>query len=168
VYFNANTNVLSRTVTRTRPMLKWEVTYYQSKAIFEELRSRGLVYISLTGAGFFATAQNVRYPVESITGTGANCIDGSLLFASAFEAAGMEPILAMSLSAGHAIVGVRCWYGDTCVIPFDTTAVGTTATFDDAFIAGSNFWQAWSTATVGSHFVDIKAARMAGLTPAPM
>jgi hypothetical protein len=166
VYLNPNNNLLSRTVTRTRPMLKWEVTYYQTGAIFEELRSRGLVYVNLSGSGFFAAAQNVRYPVESITGMGANCIDGSLLFASAFEAAGMEPILAVSLSAGHAIVGVRCWAGDSCVVPIDTTYVGTTKTFDDGFIAGSKYWQAWSAAD--GHFVDIKASRAAGITPAPM
>lgn len=39
VYFNPDRNILSRTVRRSRSMTKWETTYYQSQAIFEELRA---------------------------------------------------------------------------------------------------------------------------------
>lgn len=167
VYYSPSANFFDRTVTRVRSMKRWEVTYYQSKAIFEELRAQGLVYINLTGTGFFSSAQNVRYPVESVTGMGANCIDGSLLFASAWEALGMEPILATSFTAGHAFAVVRCWQGSNCVVPVETTAVGGTATFWDAFNTASSNWSSWAT---GGHLqaVDIKAARAAGLTPAPM
>jgi hypothetical protein len=166
VYFNPSNNFASRTVTRHRPMTKWEVTYYQSKAIFEELRARGLIYINLPGTGFFSSSQNVRYPVESLS-YGANCIDGSLLFASAWEALGMEPILAVSFTAGHAFVAVRCWSGANCIVPVETTMVGGSASFGDAYDAAATNWNSWAT---GGHLqqVDMKAARTAGLTPAPM
>jgi hypothetical protein len=168
VYYNLGTNILDRTVTRRRPMTKWEVTYYQANAIFDELRSRGLTYINLTGSGFFSSAQNVRYPSESLSGQGANCIDGSLLFASALEALGMEPVLAMSSQAGHAFAVVRCWQGSTdCVVPIETTMIGGTSTFNDAAITAGTNWDSWRT---GGHLqtVDIKAMRALGLTPAPM
>jgi hypothetical protein len=149
-------------------MTKWEVTYYQSVAIFEELRARGLAYINLTGSGFFSTAQNVRYPAESLSTMSANCIDGSLLFASAWEALGMEPIVAVSYTAGHAFAAVRCWPGTTnCVIPIETTMVGTTTTPWDAYLTGLTKWNDWAAA---GHLksIDIKMMRAAGFTPAPM
>jgi hypothetical protein len=148
-------------------MTRWEVTAYQSKAIFQELRAQGMTYVNLTGTGFFSSAQNVRYPVESLS-TGANCIDGSLLFASAWEALGMEPILALSFEAGHAFAVVRCWAGSTnCIVPVETTMVGGSATFGEAMNTAARNWDSWST---GNHLkaIDIKAARAVGLTPAPM
>jgi hypothetical protein len=167
VYLNPSSNILDRTVTRRRPMTEWEVTYYQTKAIFQQLRSQGLTYVALTGTGFFATSQNVRYPAESLAQNGANCIDGSLVFASALEAMGMEPILALDMTHGHAFAAVRCWSGSNCVIPIETTMVGGTKTFDDAVgVAGGN-WSAW-TSDASLEQIDIAAARAAGVTPAPM
>lgn len=168
VYYSPPSNTLNRVLTRHRPMMKWEVTYYQAQAIFEELRSRGLVYVNLPGTGFFSAAQNVRYPSESINMQSANCIDGALLFASAFEALGMEPEIALSLPAGHAFVAVRCWTGSTsCVVPVETTMVGGTAPFSAAENAGMTNWNAWL-AGGSLRAIDIKAARALGLTPAPM
>lgn len=168
VYLNKADRYVSRTVTRTRAMTKWEVTYHQSKAIFEEIRSRGLTYVNLTGTGFFSSSQNVRYPSESLTGQGANCIDGSLLFASALEALGMEPVIAMSFTAGHAFIAARCWTGSTdCVVPIETTMIGGTSSFDTATSEAGEKWNSWLS---GGHLktLDIKAARTAGVTPAPM
>jgi hypothetical protein len=168
VYFNSSGNVLNRTVTRTRPMTKWETTYYQSKAIFEELRARGLTYINLTGSGFFSSSQNVRYPSESLAGQGANCMDGSLLFASALEALGMEPVIAMSFTDGHAFVAARCWAGSTdCVIPIETTIIGSSNSFGEAYSTASSTWNKWLSAGTLKQ-LDIKALRAAGITPAPM
>jgi hypothetical protein len=168
VYFNQSGNILSRTVTRSRPMTKWEVTYYQSQAIFEELRARGLTYINLTGSGFFSSSQNVRYPSESLAGQGANCIDGSLLFASALEALGMEPVIAISQTAGHAFVAARCWVGSTdCVVPIETTMIGGSSSFGEAHGAAIGNWNKWLSDS-SLKALDIKALRAAGITPAPM
>ncbi|MDP1920390.1 MAG: hypothetical protein Q8L14_29370 [Myxococcales bacterium] len=167
VYVNPNSNFSDRGVTRSRARTKWEVTYYQSRALFEELRARGLIYVNLTGTGFFGSSQNVRYPQESIGGGGANCIDGALLFASAWEAAGMKPQVFMSFTAGHAFAGVQCW-SDTpnCYIAVETTLVGGSAPFSDAYVTGMSSLNAWSQ---GGHLIniDIAAARSVGLTPAP-
>lgn len=167
VYYNPNSNFSDRGVTRTRPRTKWEVTFYQSRALFEELRARGLIYVNLTGSGFFAASQNVRYPQETIQGGGANCIDGALVFASAWEAAGMKPALFMSRTAGHAFAGVRCW-SDTpnCYIAVETTMVGGSSPFSDAYVSAMTSLADWSQ---GGHLVevDIATARSVGLTPAP-
>lgn len=168
VYYNPSNNILSRTVARHRPMSKWEVTYYQANAIFDELRSRGLTYVNLTGTGYFAQSQNVRYPSESLANQSANCIDGSLLFSSIFEALGMEPIIALSFTAGHAFSTVKCWAGSTdCVVPIETTLVGSSTAFDSAANTAATNWSAWS---IGGHLkqIDIKTLRSLGVTPAPM
>lgn len=167
VYSNPASNFASRTVTRHRPMTKWETTYYQAKAIFDELRARGLVYVNLTGGtSFFAVSQNVLYPAEALQNNSSNCIDGSLLFASAFEALGMEPIIA--IGPDHAFSAVRCWSGSNdCVIPIETTMIGGTSTFDEAYSAAANRWNTWLTGGQLKQ-VDIKAMRTVGITPAPM
>ncbi len=168
VYFNPLGNILSREVTRNRPMTKWETTYYQSQAIFEELRARGLTYINLTGSGFFSSSQNVRYPSESLAGQGANCIDGSLLFASALEALGMEPVIAISHTAGHAFVAARCWAGSTdCVVPIETTMISGSSSFGEAHGTAIGYWNKWLSDS-SLKALDIKALRAAGITPAPM
>ena len=166
VYYNPSTNTLSRTVTRHRPMTEWEVTYYQTQAIFQQLRAQGMVYVNLPGTGFFSSSQNVKYPSESLALLSANCIEGSLVFASAWEAMGMEPLLAVDFTHGHAFTAVRCWSGSTsCVIPVETTMVGGTATFADAVNTASTNWAGWASTL---QTLDIKAARALGLTPAPM
>lgn len=168
VYNNPSNNFVSRTVTRSRPMTHWEVTFHQSRAIFDELRARGLTYVNLPGTGFFSAAQSVRYPAESITGMGANCVDGALLFASAWEALGMDPLLAVSFSAGHAFAAVRCWSGSpSCIVPIETTLVGSMSSAYDAYVQGSNTWSTWS-ANGSLIQVDVPAMRAQGVTPAPM
>jgi hypothetical protein len=148
-------------------MMRWEVTYYQTQAIFEQLRAQGLVYVNLPGTGFFSAAQTVKYPSESLGLLSANCIEGTLVFASAWEALGMQPILAIDPTHGHAFVAVRCWSGSSCVIPVETTMVGGNATFADAVNTATTNWYAW-TADASLLPVDIAIERATGLTPAPM
>jgi hypothetical protein len=170
VYFNPGTNLTSRTITRHRSMGKWETTYEQTRAIFTALRNQGMIYANLPGAGsYFSGTQNVMYPQESLAVNNANCIEGSLVFDSVWERMGMEPILVVDFAHGHAFTAVRCWAGDTCVIPVETTMVGGTATFDQAAAEGTAKWNAWT--SVGDNtatLIDLKAVRAAGITPAPM
>ncbi len=165
VYLNPSTNISSRIVTRHRPMTAWETTYYQTQAIFQQLRAQGMTYLNLPGTGFFSASQNVMYPAESLALQSANCIEGALVFASAWERMGMEPLLVVDFSHGHAFAAVRCWQGTDCVIPVETTMVGGSATFEDAFNEGRAKWTAWASTL---QLVDMKALRAAGITPAPM
>lgn len=167
VYLNTDA-ARTQTITRHRPMGRWETTYEQARAVFDALRARGLIYANLPGTGFFSSSQSVMFPVESLLTKNANCIEGSLVFASIWERMGMEPILAMSFAHGHAIAGVRCWAGSAnCVIPVETTAVGGTLTFDEAVSSGATTWTTW-TGDGSGQFVDVRAMRAVGLTPAPM
>lgn len=168
VYFNPNSNVTSRTFTRARTMSHREITYEQGRAIFTALRNKGLIYANLPGTGYFDGSQNVMYPSESLATLNANCIEGSLVFASIFERLGMEPIVTVSFQHGHAIMGVRCWTGtNDCIVPIETTAVGGATTFDAAVTSAIGTWNTW----VGdgtAQLVDVKAQRAQGITPAPM
>jgi hypothetical protein len=165
VYLNPSTNFTSRTITRHRPMTKWETTYQQTKAIFQQLRAQGMTYVNLPGTGFFSASQNVMYPAESLALQSANCIEGALVFASAWERMGMEPVLALDSTHGHAFAAIRCWQGTDCVIPVETTMVGGSATFDNSVTVAIGNWTGWASTL---QLVDIKAARAAAITPAPM
>jgi hypothetical protein len=81
----------------------------QVKAIYEELASIPLRYISRTisfGTNDYQSAQRVQWPSQTIVNSG-NCIDLSLLIASALENIGINPIIV--LVPGHAFVG---WESD--------------------------------------------------------
>ena len=80
----------------------------QVRALFEELRDLQLIYAHtiLARAGNAAhVVQRVRRPTESITDRCANCIDGTVLFASLLEASSLEASLV--LVPRHAFVGWR-------------------------------------------------------------
>jgi hypothetical protein len=84
----------------------------QARAIFQALKEdAGLAYINSTltlGAQEGQVTQRVRLPTESLsTGSSANCIDGTVLFASLLELASIDPLIV--LVPGHAFVGWRVW-----------------------------------------------------------
>ena|SRR5579883_1232412 len=81
----------------------------QVQAIFEVLHSAGIIYVSSSekiqaSLERVQKTQLVRLPSEVIkSGGSANCIDGTLLFASLLEHANLHPLL--FLKTGHALVG---------------------------------------------------------------
>ena len=81
----------------------------QARALFETLKSEHkITYINSVidfGAGASYFSQRARLPRESIEQKSANCLDGTLLFASLLEAATLKP--AIVLFPGHALVGWR-------------------------------------------------------------
>lgn len=78
----------------------------QAKALFDTLKNEHkITYINSVidfGAGASYFSQRARLPRESIDQNSANCLDGSLLFASLLEAAALKP--AIVLFPGHALV----------------------------------------------------------------
>jgi hypothetical protein len=97
----------------------------QMAAIYQALHARGMQYVNVP-QDFFANAQNVKFPVESLKTSSANCIDGTLIFASALEAMGMRPGIAML--SNHAFITVLADpSADPCNIgnwlPMETTMV---------------------------------------------
>lgn len=99
----------------------------QAQAIFAMLKQdANITYVNSTlnmeGEGGQIT-QRVRLPSESLAAGGsANCIDGSVLFASFLELASLDPMLV--LVPGHAFVGWRIWRGVDQYEFLETTMIG--------------------------------------------
>jgi len=84
----------SKSRTRT-----WEL----ASAIWSAISGLGLGY-AYPPASFEVEGQKVRTPGAILEGRLATCLDTSMLFASAFEQAGLNPLII--LSDGHAFVGL--------------------------------------------------------------
>lgn len=146
----------------------------QVKAIFNAVRNAKISYVnSIMSFGRIGFAQRVRLPRESISQRSANCIDGSVLFASLFESIGLEPVIV--LVPKHAFVGVRLAPGSREILFIETTMVGRsvlnsfltlTTTFEAAVKEGNDeFSRAMQTNPSSVRIVDIKKAREIGIYP---
>lgn len=82
-----------------------EIVHTQANAIYAAMHNMGVNYTSITQDFFSVNGQNVRFPAESLRAKTANCIDGSLVFASAFEALGIDSDIVFV--PGHAFVAVH-------------------------------------------------------------
>jgi hypothetical protein len=81
-----------------------DVTTPQIKAIYDELKARGMSYVmdpNVTSTQNFV--QRTRLPSEVLTSTNAQCLEGTLAFATLMEAIGIKPIVVFV--PGHAFVG---------------------------------------------------------------
>lgn len=76
----------------------------QVAAVYEALRSEGLVYASIPPT-FSEQGQRVRLVEEVLMSKLGNCLDLTLLFAACLEYIGLHPLIV--LIKGHAFVG--CW-----------------------------------------------------------
>lgn len=91
------------------PGVREKTTLNQVRAIYRALQQKGVSYVKSSGTmGSHVNSdvtERVRMPYESLGHVSANCIDGTVLYASLFENLGMEPVVV--LVPGHAYVGVR-------------------------------------------------------------
>lgn len=96
----------------------------QVNAIWTALQKRGISYSSI--ANFTASGgnsyQHVRFIDESITSSQANCIDGSVIFASVLRKIGLN--VSLILVPGHAYVAVLKDDGSEYLFAIETTMVG--------------------------------------------
>ena len=93
--------------------------------VWDDLVARGLRYQNLTAAD--GVAQRCRLVHESLGSGNANCIDGTVLLASFFEAMGIDSYIV--LMPGHALL---CADGGPSWIFIETTALDATVTRDPA------------------------------------
>lgn len=163
VLYNPTNNLVSRDVQWTRSVTREDVARDALRSIFEELQSRGIDYASVTSS-YFTGAQHIKRPSEVLTTLSANCIDGSLLFASVLELIGMQPVVITK--TGHAYVGVRSAPGSTVAWPIETTMVATN-TFSDAYQAAMNNLAQDQVSDPLFHIVDVTTLRAQKLTPRP-
>ncbi|MEY2561893.1 MAG: hypothetical protein QOH88_86 [Verrucomicrobiota bacterium] len=94
-------------------------------AIWSALQKRGIKYSSTTttpGGSQLVNSQYVRFIDQSLTNTQANCVDGSVLFASILRKVSINPFLVTI--PGHMYVGFYLDPDKTQFIGLETTALG--------------------------------------------
>ena len=137
-----------------------------AKAIFNVLHKRGIHYVQNNGAG--TTAQKINYPIEVLRSRDGLCIETTHLFASIFEALGMQPIIIEI--PGHAFVGWRQELNSNIIDFLETTMIANkNATFSEALNKGNRTFDAEKAAgnfdTGVSSFVDVEQTRIYGVRP---
>jgi len=100
-------------------------TLRQVFALWSALQKRGLQYSSTTttpGGSETVQSQFVRFVDQSLANTQANCVDGSVLFASLLRKISIEPFLVTI--PGHMYVGFYLGAGKSQFIGLETTVLG--------------------------------------------
>jgi hypothetical protein len=101
----------------------------QVKALFDALKFKSkITYVNSLidfNPGLGTASQRVRLPRESLADQEANCIDGTVLFASLLEGISMNP--AIVLIPGHAFVAWETWKNSKEWRYLETTMIGTHA-----------------------------------------
>ncbi len=100
-------------------------TLRQVFALWSALQKRGLQYSSTTttpGGSETVQSQFVRFIDQSLANTQANCVDGSVLFASLLRKISIEPFLVTI--PGHMYVGFYLGAGKSQFIGLETTVLG--------------------------------------------
>ncbi len=139
-------------------------TRLQARAIYTALRRHRLSYVksSLTFGSNSDVSERIRTPRESIQANSANCIDGSVLFASVFENLGMDPVI--MLVPGHAYVGVRVAEGSDKYLYIDSAVTGRVS-FDAAVNIAERGLDRYQPSQMNR--IAISQARQAGIYPIP-
>jgi hypothetical protein len=131
----------------------------QAAALYEALKLRGTIYTHVPGS-FFNGSQNVKLPAESLSTGSQNCVDGTLVFASAFEALGMRPLIIFK--PGHAYVAVLLGPQSDYALFIETTVVSSKSA-EEAMLLGQEEFEEFEEQTW--LLVDVVAARSEGLLP---
>jgi len=109
----------------------------QVRAIFDALQTdAAVIYVNSTvnfNPEQSARTQRVRLPRQSLAEQQANCIDGTLLFASLLEAASLNP--ALVIVPGHALVAWETGKQTDQWAYLETTKIGE-SNFDEACVLG--------------------------------
>ncbi len=110
----------------------------QVRAIFEALKRQAEITYVNSVIAFSpdqgAANQRVRLPRECLEHHQANCVDGTVLFASLLEAISLNP--AIVLIPGHALVGWQTWNDENGQWRYlETTMIGW-STFEEAQASG--------------------------------
>jgi hypothetical protein len=152
-----------RTATWLRTPSRVEVATDALQSVFVALQKLKTKYSNIPET-FFNDWQHVRRPREVLQALSANCLDGSMLFASVLELVGMEPVIVTRTA--HAYVGVRSAPGSPLVWPVETTMIES-ATFEQAFSTALQEITGDARTDPRFRLVDIKAMRARGVLPLP-
>ena len=96
----------------------------QCEAIFMALKELGISYVDASlsfGWNKNFASQRIKLPFNTIKTKAANCIDGTVLFASLLEHVGIQPIVI--LVPRHALIGWRPYPNSNTIMPLETTLI---------------------------------------------
>lgn len=154
-----------------------EIVREQARAIFTALKQDAkVIYVSSPlnlGKQADQVTQRVRLPAESLaTGSSANCIDGTVLFASLIELTSIDPLIV--IVPGHAFVGWRIWRDINQYEFLETTMIGSNdfdaaqqvaqVRYDDARMKG-HFSRRLFDPGGSARLIDVAACRAKGIYP---
>lgn len=133
-----------------------------------ETNDFSMTYISTPVSFAPGDTQAIRLPSEALSSASGNCIELALLYASAVEALGMQPVIV--IVPGHAYLGVRVDDTGDSYYFVETTMIGQ-ATFDEAVTEGGNEWDEAlpheNNGDEGYGWVEVAQARSDGILPIP-
>jgi hypothetical protein len=143
-------------------------------SVLEEVRAIYLV-LSELGVGYRNAArtlfadrglvgQKVYFPSETVGLTAGNCIDGTCLFASVLEKAGIRPFIV--IVPGHAFLAVKLGKNDSAETVFVETTLLGTAPFEAAILAGTRGYA--EADKKKATLLDIFELRRKGIKPFPL
>lgn len=140
-------------------------TFLQAKAIYNAIQKSGVSYVksSMTFGANSNISERVRLPRETLRRSSANCIDGAVLYAAAFENLGMDPIIV--LVPGHAYVGVREAQQSDDYLYIETSLTGRTS-FESSVLSANRGLSKVNPADVNR--ISIAQARAQGIYPMPL
>lgn len=140
-------------------------TYLQAKAIYDAIQKSGVSYVksSMTFGANRDISERVRLPRETLRRSSANCIDGAVLYAAAFENLGMDPTIV--LVPGHAYVGVREAQQSDNYLYIETSLTGRTS-FESSVLSANRGLGKVNPGDVMQ--ISIAQARAQGIYPMPL
>lgn len=147
-------------VEEIEPLTHEEIISAQLSAIYRTIQKSGMNYVNAHISFAPGRSQRVKRPCDTIKLKGGNCIDGSVLFASCFEAIGLEPIIV--IVPGHAFVGVKSWSDSDRYFFIETTMVGS-FNFNQSFLKAANEYEQYSPSD--RKVINVKKAREEGIKP---
>ncbi len=164
--------------------------YQQVYAIWNVLQRHGIKYSDITTPSVSSQkvwCQHVRFIGESLENTQANCVDGSVLFASICRAIGLKSFIALTQNPGHCYMGVLVDGPSRHNLVLETTMIGSVdlheiqpTTFENQNLHSWRSFQAaceqgqrqfrehqkhFISSTPGYMFIDIGAWRLKGIQP---
>lgn len=138
-----------------------EKVLLQVAALYQALNETGISYVSSTVS--FSGEQNIRLPADSVRSKSANCVDGTILFASLLELVDIDPVVVNDKHLAHAYVGFELMEHGERYVFLETTMVGT-GSFSAALAVGDENLRNRPPSTFPT-VVDIEEARFYGIAP---
>ncbi|HHU01816.1 MAG TPA: hypothetical protein GXZ91_01605 [Christensenellaceae bacterium] len=138
------------------------------QAIWKAQEEYGIIYVSTPVAFSEGYKQRIRTPYDVLEQKSGNCIETTLLYASAVEALKLES--AIILIPGHAYIAVRMDQTNAKYYFIETTLIGR-APFDRAVASGRENWEEdklhFDADEPYYHWINIHEAREMGVLPMP-